>query len=328
MLVRHIRRLCLSGGGQLDPDTFVIEPSFTAALHAAGGACAMVRELVAGRGGTGFCALRPAGHHALRDRAIGFCPFNNLAIAAEPAIRELGLQRVFILDWDVHHGNGTADFFRRRADVLFASIHRAGGIYPGSGALSDTGSGDGLGYTINAPVPPGADENIWLAVLEHVIIPAAAEFRPQLILISAGFDAHHADPLADCSLRARSYAQMAAQVMNLAKRVGAPVGAILEEATTLPRSRTAHSRRSKRSTDAPNPTRSPRTLSSPLGPPPASATTRASSSTTVASAPARSDVYPGEAASGYWPNGRLRLSEPWSPRPDRTCHTRPSSHQP
>ena len=125
MLVRHIRRLSLSGGGQLDEDTFVGEASYTAALHAAGGACAMVRALVRGDAEVAFCALRPSGHHAGRDQAMGFCLFNNVAIAAELAIRELGLERVFILDWDVHHGNGTADFFRRRSDVLFASIHQA-----------------------------------------------------------------------------------------------------------------------------------------------------------------------------------------------------------
>ena len=228
MLIRFIRRLCLSGGGQLDADTFVGEASYTAALHAAGGACAMVRDLMSlGRGATAFCAARPSGHHALRDQAMGFCLFNNVAIAAELAIRELGLRRVFILDWDVHHGNGTAEFFRARSDVLFASIHQ-GGLYPGSGALSDAGSREGLGYTINVPVPVGADEEVWLSVLEHVIIPAALEFRPQLILISAGFDGHRADPLAGCNLEAASYAQMTSHVLELAARVCAPVGVVLE----------------------------------------------------------------------------------------------------
>jgi acetoin utilization deacetylase AcuC-like enzyme len=227
MMVRAIRRLCLSGGGQLDEDTFVGEASFAAALHAAGGACAMVRDLVDGRADAAFCGLRPSGHHASRDQAMGFCLFNNIAIAAELAIRELGVRRVFILDWDVHHGNGTADFFRRRSDVLFASIHQ-GGIYPGSGAVSDAGSGEGLGYTINVPVPPGADEEVWLSVLEHVILPAAQEFRPELILISAGFDGHQNDPLAGCCLDESSYAQMTAHVMELAALLGAPVGAVLE----------------------------------------------------------------------------------------------------
>ncbi len=142
MLVGQIRRMSLSGGGQIDQDTFVGEASYTAALHAAGGACAMVRALVRGDAEAAFCGLRPSGHHAGREQAMGFCLFNNIAIAAELAIRELGLQRVFILDWDVHHGNGTAEFFRRRCDVLFASIHQAG-AYPGTGAVSDIGAAIG-----------------------------------------------------------------------------------------------------------------------------------------------------------------------------------------
>ena len=225
--VGHIRGMSLGGGGQLDEDTFVGVASYTAALHAAGGAGAMVRSLIRGDAQAGFCALRPAGHHAGRDQAMGFCLFNNVAIAAELAVRELGLERVFILDWDVHHGNGTADIFRRRSDVLFASIHERG-VFPGTGAITDVGAGDGRGYTINAPVPHGADGEVWLSVLEHVIIPAALEFCPQLILISAGFDGHSDDPLASCALETDSYAQMTAHVVDLAARVGAPVGAVLE----------------------------------------------------------------------------------------------------
>ena len=238
MLIGDIRRMSLSGGGQLDEDTFVGAASFTAAVHAAGGACEMVRALVRGDAEAAFCGLRPSGHHAGRDRSMGFCLFNNVAIAAELAIRGLGLERVFILEWDVHHGNGTADVFRRRSDVLFASIHQAR-AYPGTGAVSDMGSGEGLGYTINAPVPHGADEEMWVSVLEHVIIPAALEFRPQLILISAGFDGHSADPLAGCALEARSYAQMTAQVMDLAASVGAPVGESREIAGRRRRAKSA-----------------------------------------------------------------------------------------
>ena len=200
MLVRHIRRLSLSGGGQLDEDTFVGEASYTAALHAAGGACAMVRALLRGDAEAAFCALRPSGHHAGRDQAMGFCLFNNVAIAAELAIRELGLKRVFILDWDVHHGNGTADFFRRRATCCSrASTKTASTPAP---ALYRTWGRATVSATRSTPrSPTGADEEIWLSVLEHVIIPAALEFRPQLILISAGFDGHSADPLADCGSR-------------------------------------------------------------------------------------------------------------------------------
>ena len=183
--------------------------------------------LLAGEATTAFCGVRPAGHHAERDRAMGFCLFNNVAIAAELAIRDLGLRRVMILDWDVHHGNGTAEIFRRRADVLFASIHQAG-LYPGTGALSDTGSGDGRGYTINVPVAKGTEGDVWISVLEHVLVPVGLEFAPELVLISAGFDAHHADPLGGCRLDEDTFAQLACQARDLGASLGAPVGAVLE----------------------------------------------------------------------------------------------------
>jgi len=225
--IDFVRTLCERGGGRIDADTFVGEPSYHAALHAAGGSCAMVRALVANQAAAAFCAVRPSGHHADRDRAMGFCLFNNVAIAAELAIRELGCSRVLILDWDVHHGNGTAEIFRRRSDVLFASIHQAG-LFPGTGALSDAGSGAGLGYTINIPVPKGSDEEVWVSVLEHVIVPAALEFAPELILISAGFDAHRADPLGGCRLEAGSFVQMTRHVGEMAAALEAPIGAVLE----------------------------------------------------------------------------------------------------
>jgi acetoin utilization deacetylase AcuC-like enzyme len=225
--VDSIRTLCESGGGQIDSDTYVGEASYRAALHAAGGACAMVRALVSGEAESAFCGVRPAGHHAGREHAMGFCLFNNVAIGAELAIQQLGLARVLILDWDVHHGNGTADIFRYRDDVLFASIHQSG-LYPGTGALSDVGSGRGSGFTINVPVPAGTDEEVWISVLEHVIVPVGLEFRPELVLISAGFDAHRADPLGSCRLEASSFAQLAGHVREMADEVGAPVGAVLE----------------------------------------------------------------------------------------------------
>lgn len=225
--VEAIRRLALSGGGAIDEDTFVGEASFGAALHAAGGACRMVELLLVGEDGLGFSGLRPAGHHAESARAMGFCLFNNVAIAAESAIAEHGLERVFVLDWDVHHGNGTAEIFRRRADVLFASIHQTG-IYPGTGRLPDVGSGPGEGYTINLPVPAGSDGEPWLSLLEWVIVPAALDFRPQLVLISAGFDAHRLDPIGGCRLESADFAQMACHVRDLAATLGAPVGAVLE----------------------------------------------------------------------------------------------------
>ncbi|MGE0067797.1 MAG: histone deacetylase, partial [Solirubrobacterales bacterium] len=226
-LVASIRELCATGGGEIDADTVVGEPSFEAARHAAGGAREMARALLAGEDAAGFCCVRPSGHHAEADRAMGFCLFNNVAVAAETAIRELGCERVMILDWDVHHGNGTAEIFRRRPDVLFCSIHQSS-LYPGSGPIADLGSGEGEGYTINLPVPPGSGEELWLSLVEHIVVPIGAEFKPDLILISAGFDAHREDPLAGCDLEASSFAQMACHLRELARELGVPLGAVQE----------------------------------------------------------------------------------------------------
>lgn len=225
--VERIKEMSRAGGGEIDPDTFVGDASFRAALHAAGGACEMTRALFAGESSLGFCGVRPSGHHAEPARAMGFCLFNNVAIAAELAIRELGARRVFIVDWDVHHGNGTAEAFRRRSDVLFASIHQSG-IFPGTGSLSDVGSGRGEGYTINLPVPAGSGEDLWLSLLEYIVLPAAQAFEPELVLISAGFDAHRDDPLAGCRLETSSFAEMARHVRDLATSLGAPLGVVLE----------------------------------------------------------------------------------------------------
>ncbi len=225
--VRFISDLCARGGGAIDPDTFVGESSFRAALHAAGGAVAMVAALLADEAPVGFCGVRPSGHHAERGRAMGFCLFNNVAVAAAVAIAELGLRRVFILDWDVHHGNGTAEIFRRRDDVLFASIHQLP-LFPGTGRLEDVGSDPARGYTINLPVPPGSGESLWLALLEQVVLPAAAQFKPELVLVSAGFDAHARDPLAECNLQTSSFVQIAARVRDMAEAAGIPLGVVLE----------------------------------------------------------------------------------------------------
>jgi acetoin utilization deacetylase AcuC-like enzyme len=225
--IEAIRELCLSGGGPIDADTFVGEASYRAALHAAGGACAMTRSLLGGEDRIGFCGLRPSGHHAEPQRAMGFCLFDNIAIAAELAVRELGAERVFVFDWDVHHGNGTAEAFRRRPDVLFASIHQAG-IFPGTGPSGDFGSGEGQGYTVNLPVPAGSGEELWLSLVEHIVIPVALSFAPDLVLVSAGFDAHRADPLANCSLETESFAQMACHIRDLAGQLGVPLGVVLE----------------------------------------------------------------------------------------------------
>ena len=231
--VHAIRELCAAGGGAIDPDTFAIGPSFNAAVHAAGAALALSGALHAGEAQAGFCAVRPAGHHAERDRAMGFCLFNNVAVAAAWALAELGLSRVFVLDWDVHHGNGTAEIFQARSDVLFASIHQWP-LYPGSGRLQDRGRGEGEGYTINLPVPPGAGEALWLGLLDRVVLPAAFAYEPELILISAGFDAHERDPLADCRLSTASFVEIAVRVRALARRLGVGVGMVLEGGYNVP----------------------------------------------------------------------------------------------
>ncbi len=224
--VQSVREHC-EAGRALDADTPVVPASWEAALRAAGAACTLVDALLDSTATTGFCGLRPPGHHAEPARAMGFCLFANAAVAAEHALRRDGVDRVFILDWDVHHGNGTNAAFHARADVLFASLHQWP-FYPGTGALGDTGSGDGLGFTINLPVPAGSGEAEWLGLVEHVVMPAARDFAPDLILISAGFDAHRADPLADCTLETDSFRQLALHTAALAAELGVPAGALLE----------------------------------------------------------------------------------------------------
>jgi acetoin utilization deacetylase AcuC-like enzyme len=226
-LVCAIRELCEAGGGAIDPDTYAGPRSYEAALHAAGGACELARALLARETPVGFAGLRPSGHHAERDRAMGFCLFDSVAVAAAWAIAEWGLERVFVLDWDVHHGNGTAEIFRTRRDVLFASLHQSP-LYPGTGALQDAGSGPGEGYTINLPVPPGTGPGLWMALIDEIVLPVARAFEPQLILVSSGFDAHRLDPLAHCLLETSTFVAMAERVRELGRELGAPVGVVLE----------------------------------------------------------------------------------------------------
>lgn len=224
--VDHVRHAC-ERGVALDPDTLTSPGSWPAALHAAGGAVAMVNALVGGEARLAFSGLRPPGHHAESRAAMGFCLFNNIAVAARHALDEHGLSRVFVLDWDVHHGNGTNEIFHEASAVLFASLHQSP-LYPGTGPLSDVGSGEGEGFSINLPVPPGSGEREWLSLVQHVAMPAARQFDPELVLVSAGFDAHRADPLASCLLETESFAQLAAHVRELAAGLDVPVGVVLE----------------------------------------------------------------------------------------------------
>jgi acetoin utilization deacetylase AcuC-like enzyme len=225
--VEAVRAMSDRGGGSFDADTVASAGSFGAALHAVGGASAMVEALLAGEAGAGFCVLRPPGHHAEPSRAMGFCLFNSIAVAARHALDSLGASRVFVLDWDVHHGNGTNDVFRASDEVLFASIHQSP-LYPGTGPIEDAGTGAGRGLTINLPVRGGSGGETWLSLVEHVVAPAARAFDPDLVLVSAGFDAHRADPLATCRLETEDFGELARHAWAIADAVGAPVGAVLE----------------------------------------------------------------------------------------------------
>jgi len=224
--VERIRAACAHGEA-LDLDTPVVPASWNAALHAAGGACALVDALLAGEAPTGFAALRPPGHHAEPDRAMGFCLFSNIAIAARHALAVHGAERVLVLDWDVHHGNGTQAAFYDSDEVLFVSLHRWP-FYPGTGSAGENGSGVGEGFTLNLPQPAGSGAAEWLAAIDERALPAARSYRPDLILVSAGFDAHVDDPLGGCMLETETFGEMARRVAGLAAEIGVPAGAVLE----------------------------------------------------------------------------------------------------
>ena len=229
--VDSIRELAQRGGGPIDLDTVASAGSWNAALHAAGGAVHAAERLSA-QGGFAFCGLRPPGHHAERDRAMGFCLFNNVAVAAAHAAAELGVERVLVLDWDVHHGNGTEEIFYRSSEVLYSSIHQSP-LYPGTGAAADLGSGDGEGLTVNLPVPPGSGSDEFLTLIQAVVAPIARQWRPGLLCISAGYDAHRDDPLANCEVDDAGYGDMAATVRGLASELQVPVLICLEGGYSL-----------------------------------------------------------------------------------------------
>jgi acetoin utilization deacetylase AcuC-like enzyme len=225
--VASIERVCATGGGFLDLDTVVSPDSFEAALHAAGGAVRMVDLLLDDSASYAFSAHRPPGHHATQSTAMGFCLFNNVALAARHALDARGLDRVMILDWDVHHGNGTNDIFHDTDQVLFVSIHQSP-LYPGTGPASDVGSGQGRGFTVNLPVPPGADDRMFCSLVDRVAVPLARAYAPQLVLISAGYDAHREDPLGQCAVTETGYAAMTRSMRAIGRALDAPLGCVLE----------------------------------------------------------------------------------------------------
>ncbi|MCS7017030.1 MAG: histone deacetylase [Gemmatales bacterium] len=215
-MIRRVRELCEAGGGYLDPDTVVSRASYQVALAAAGACASAVEAVLTGRDTTALCLVRPPGHHATRHESMGFCLFNNIAFAAEVARRRFGLERMLVVDWDVHHGNGTQDIFYDDDGVFFYSIHRYP-FYPGTGAADETGTGRGLGYTLNVPVRYGTPRSEYHRLFRHHLQQAADKSRPQLVLISAGFDAHREDPIGSLGLEVEDFVQLTRQVQEVAQ---------------------------------------------------------------------------------------------------------------
>ena len=203
----------------LDADTYISPDSFQTALFAAGSSLNMIDEFIKGNIQRGFAIIRPPGHHAEYDRAMGFCLFNNVAIAGEYCIRK-GMKRVVIVDWDLHHGNGTQWIFWTRKDVLYISTHRWP-YYPGTGSLKEVGEGEGKGYTVNLPLPGGADDSVYLGCFEEIIVPIIKSYSPDIILVSAGFDPHFDDPLGDMRVTEKGFGAMAQMLLDVAEETGA-----------------------------------------------------------------------------------------------------------
>ncbi|GBD34969.1 Histone deacetylase-like amidohydrolase [bacterium HR36] len=214
-LIRSVRETCEAGGGYLDPDTVVSRASFEVALAAAGACAAAVAAVLQGHDRTALCLVRPPGHHATRHESMGFCLFNNVAFAAETARRQFGVERILVVDWDVHHGNGTQDIFYDDAGVFFFSIHRYP-FYPGTGSAAETGTGRGLGYTLNVPVRFGTSRQEYHQLFVQGLERAAAISRPQLVLVSAGFDAHRDDPIGSLGLEVDDFAELTQRVQEVA----------------------------------------------------------------------------------------------------------------
>ena len=202
---------------RLDGDTSTCAQSYEAALFAAGGLLELIKAVMEGKLHNGFALVRPPGHHAERDRAMGFCLFNNVAIGARYAIQNFGLQRILIVDWDVHHGNGTQNSFYEDSQVLYFSTHRYGFFYPGTGAATEVGKGKGEGFNVNVPLSPGCGDVEYERVFEAILKPIVLEYRPQLILVSAGFDTHSDDPLGGMEVTEMGFSRLAQILMELAE---------------------------------------------------------------------------------------------------------------
>ena len=221
--LEHLRSVCQAGGGQLDAgDTHASQDSFEVARLAVGGVLRAIDAVLEHRVENAFCAVRPPGHHAEIDCPMGFCLLNNVALGARYAQQHYGLRKIAILDWDVHHGNGTQHIFEEDPSVLYISLHEYP-FYPGTGARDERGIGWGKGFTLNIPLPAGTGEDRYLQAFDEEVVPALETFSPDLLMVSAGFDAHMNDPLADMNLTDASYAAMTWKV-----KATAPVVSVLE----------------------------------------------------------------------------------------------------
>ncbi|HBC46415.1 MAG TPA: hypothetical protein DEO84_03155 [candidate division Zixibacteria bacterium] len=213
--VDHILSMKIDGIVQLDPDTAISEHSPEAARKAVGGVIEAVDRVMQGELKKVFCAVRPPGHHAEPDRAMGFCIFNNIAIGAAHALSSWNLERVAIIDWDLHHGNGTQDAFYDSDEVLYISLHQYP-FFPGTGTATEQGEGKGLGFNINLPMVPGSSDEDFRTAFQEIIIPALTNYEPELVLISAGFDAHRDDPLGDLYLTTEYFGEMTSILNEIA----------------------------------------------------------------------------------------------------------------
>lgn len=214
-LIAQVQEVARKGGGWLDPDTMVSPDSYEVALYAAGGAISAVDAVMKGEVNSAFALVRPPGHHATPSRAMGFCLFNNIAIAARYALKKYSLERIAIIDFDVHHGNGTQDAFYHNPQVLYISTHQYP-YYPGTGSVEETGIGEGKGTNLNIPLPANCGDAEYLQVFEQIVAPATKRFRPNLIMVSAGYDNHWSDPLANMTVTVTGFARMTKIIKELA----------------------------------------------------------------------------------------------------------------
>lgn len=221
--IEEVRSFCLSGGGYYDGDTYLSRESFNVASYAVGGMLKALEKVFKKEFKRVFGLVRPPGHHAgvygraMGASTVGFCVFNNVAILAAYALKKGLVKKVLIFDFDVHHGNGTQEIFNKSAKVLYISFHERG-IYPGTGYEFEVGDGEGEGYSVNVPMPSRSDDKVYLEAMEKIVIPISEEFKPELVLLSAGFDAHYSDNISSIQLSAESYFQMTEFMVKLSKK--------------------------------------------------------------------------------------------------------------